>query len=112
MSLPAGITPGDSAAAFAGRRVLVTGAAGFLGSHLCERLIDASASVVGLDNLSMGRVDNVRLLDKTPGFKLMAGDVTTPFTGEAGSRLSGCGTWKTRPPGTLSEYPQATRSDD
>ncbi|MGB6163713.1 MAG: NAD-dependent epimerase/dehydratase family protein [Pseudonocardiaceae bacterium] len=61
-----------------GRRVLVTGAAGFLGSHLCERLVGFGAAVVGVDNLCTGRVVNLAGLDGHPRFELRLQDVTQP----------------------------------
>ncbi len=45
-------------------RTLVSGAAGFIGSHLCERLINDGHEVVGIDNLSVGRMSNIEHLDK------------------------------------------------
>jgi UDP-glucose 4-epimerase len=45
-------------------RALVTGAAGFIGSHLCDALINRGFEVVGLDNLSVGRIENLNHLDK------------------------------------------------
>jgi len=56
------------------RRVLVTGAAGFIGSHLCERLVGDGWSVVGLDDLSAGRRENLAALNDTDGFELVVGD--------------------------------------
>jgi UDP-glucose 4-epimerase len=46
------------------RRYLITGGAGFVGSHLAEHLLDAGASVVALDDLSSGRIDNIRHLQR------------------------------------------------
>jgi dTDP-glucose 4,6-dehydratase len=63
---------------FAGARILVTGAAGFLGSHLCERLVGAGAHVVGVDNLSTGRMGNLAALDGHPAFEFRRRDVTVP----------------------------------
>ncbi|TQM31239.1 NAD-dependent epimerase/dehydratase family protein [Nocardia bhagyanarayanae] len=60
-------------------RVLVTGGCGFVGSHLCERLLDAGAAVVALDNFATSTPENAaRLLDR-PGFDLVQHDVTEPF---------------------------------
>ena len=42
-----------------GKRVLVTGGAGFVGSHLCERLIELGAKVVVIDNFSTGKSENI-----------------------------------------------------
>lgn len=61
------------------KRVLVTGGAGFLGSHLCDRLVAAGNEVLCLDNYFTGRRGNVaHLLDK-PNFELMRHDVTFPL---------------------------------
>ena len=50
------------------KRVGVTGAAGFIGSHLCERMLDEGLEVVGIDDLSMGSVENIRPCLERPGF--------------------------------------------
>ena len=59
-------------------RVVVTGAAGFLGSHVCELLTDRGDEVVGLDNLSTGSPANVRHLEDRPGFTFTRCDVCDP----------------------------------
>ncbi|MFG3661773.1 NAD-dependent epimerase/dehydratase family protein [Streptomyces sp. NPDC047706] len=60
------------------RRALVTGGAGFLGSHLCERLLESGVGVDCVDNLSTGSADNVRHLGARPGFRFLELDVTDP----------------------------------
>jgi dTDP-glucose 4,6-dehydratase len=57
-------------------RVVVTGGAGFLGSHLCERLLDDGCEVVALDNFLTGTPVNVEHLMERPGFRLVRADVT------------------------------------
>jgi UDP-glucose 4-epimerase len=57
------------------RTVLVTGAMGFVGSHLCEALIERGDRVLALDNLSTGRLDNVAHLVDHPRFKTVIADV-------------------------------------
>lgn len=57
------------------RKVLVTGGAGFLGSHVCERLIEAGAEVVCLDNMLTGSRSNVAHLASSARFTLIEGDV-------------------------------------
>jgi dTDP-glucose 4,6-dehydratase len=64
------------AAAAAKPRALVTGGAGFIGSHLCERLISEGYSVVCVDNLKTGSVGNIAHLDGSPGFEYIDHDVT------------------------------------
>ncbi len=59
-------------------RVLVTGGAGFLGSHLCERLLDGGDEVICLDNFFTGRRANVERLLQRPGFELLRHDVVQP----------------------------------
>lgn len=60
-------------------RILVTGGAGFIGSHLCERLIDQDADVLCLDNFFTGAKRNVAHLLNRPNFELMRHDVTFPL---------------------------------
>ena len=60
-------------------RVLVTGGAGFLGSHLCERLINEDHEVICLDNFYTGTKDNIRHLLGHPYFELIRHDVIDPF---------------------------------
>ena len=61
------------------RRVLVTGGAGFLGSHLCDRLVAAGHEVLCIDNYFTGRRANVVHLLDSPNFELQRHDVTFPF---------------------------------
>ncbi len=61
------------------RRILVTGGAGFLGSHLCERLLDRGADVLCVDNFYTGTRKNVRRLLSNPRFELMRHDVCFPL---------------------------------
>ena len=66
-------TPYDS------KRILITGAAGFLGSHLCERLVAQGHEVLGIDNYFTGRRANVAHLLGKPNFEMMRHDVTFPL---------------------------------
>ncbi len=59
-----------------GRRVVVTGGAGFLGSHLCDALVARGEEVVAIDNLSTGKVANVEHLFGTEGFTFVRHDVS------------------------------------
>jgi UDP-glucuronate decarboxylase len=61
------------------RRVLVTGGAGFLGSHLCERLLADGAHVLCVDNFFTGTRRNIEHLVGMPGFELVRHDVTFPL---------------------------------
>ncbi len=61
------------------KRVLVTGGAGFIGSHLCERLVNEGRDVVCLDNYFTGSKDNIRHLLGCGNFELVRHDVTSPY---------------------------------
>ncbi|MPZ57880.1 MAG: NAD-dependent epimerase/dehydratase family protein [Rhizobiales bacterium] len=61
------------------KRVLVTGGAGFLGSHVCERLLDAGCEVLCVDNFFTGSRDNILHLLKHPHFELLRHDITFPL---------------------------------
>jgi len=61
------------------KRILVTGGAGFLGSHLCERLLKEGASVLCIDNYFTGTKDNIKHLLYNPDFELVRHDVTFPL---------------------------------
>jgi UDP-glucuronate decarboxylase len=61
------------------KRVLVTGGAGFLGSHLCERLLAQGHEVLSVDNYFTGRRDNIGQLLGNPNFEAMRHDVTFPL---------------------------------
>lgn len=61
------------------KRILVTGGAGFLGSHLCERLLSEGNDVICLDNYFTGQKRNVTHLIGNPYFELVRHDVTTPY---------------------------------
>ncbi len=57
-------------------RVLITGAAGFIGSHLCERFLNEGHEVIGLDNFITGRPENIAHLFENPNFTFIRYDVT------------------------------------
>ena len=61
------------------RKALVTGAAGFLGSHLTDSLLAGGFSVIGIDNLSTGNLANLAHLKHEPRFALLEHDITLPF---------------------------------
>ena len=61
------------------KRILVTGGAGFIGSHLCERLLEQGNEVICLDNYFTGNKRNIIHLLKNPYFELIRHDVTMPF---------------------------------
>jgi UDP-glucuronate decarboxylase len=61
------------------KKILVTGGAGFLGSHLCERLLDTGNSVLCVDNFFTGNKGNIAHLIGNPYFEVMCHDVTVPL---------------------------------
>ena len=61
------------------KKVLVTGGAGFIGSHLCERLVNGNYDVLCVDNYRTGNKDNVSHLLNSPRFEIMRHDVTFPL---------------------------------
>lgn len=79
MSLKNGNSPTAAEPAGNAMTVLVTGGAGFLGSHLCERLVGEGHDVVCLDNFDTGRRANVEHLAALPRFRLVAHDVVDPL---------------------------------
>ncbi|MDP2235506.1 MAG: SDR family oxidoreductase [Bacteroidales bacterium] len=61
------------------KRILVTGGAGFIGSHLCERLLNEGNDVICLDNYFTGQKQNIAHLMSNPFFELVRHDVTAPY---------------------------------
>ncbi len=61
------------------KRVLVTGGAGFIGSHLCARLLEAGNQVLCVDNFFTGTRGNVATLLDHPDFEMMRHDITFPL---------------------------------
>ena len=64
------------------KRILVTGGAGFIGSHLCVRLLKDGNDVICLDNYFTGSKDNIRHLISNDHFELVRHDITQPYTAE------------------------------
>ncbi|NNE27569.1 MAG: SDR family oxidoreductase [Saprospiraceae bacterium] len=58
------------------KRVLITGAAGFLGSHLCDKFLNHGYSVIGMDNFLTGSLDNIKHLSSNTDFEFIKHDVT------------------------------------
>ena len=61
------------------RKVLITGAAGFIGSHLCDKFLDNDSKVVGIDNFITGNWDNISHLQGNKNFKFIEQDVNKSF---------------------------------
>src|SRR6185436_13340911 len=72
-------------------RVLISGAAGFLGSHLCDRFLNEGAEVVGVDNLITGHRDNLAHLANERRFEYVEADVASSLTrrGALGGKFDG-----------------------
>lgn len=64
------------------KRILVTGGAGFIGSHLCKRLLDEGNEVLCLDNYFTGKKDNILELMKNPFFEVVRHDIMNPYYAE------------------------------
>lgn len=64
------------------KRILITGGAGFIGSHLCERLLDEGNDIICLDNFFTGSKDNIRHLIGNNRFELVRHDITKEFYAE------------------------------
>jgi UDP-glucuronate decarboxylase len=77
MHSPIRVVPRSAAAA--GRRILVTGGAGFIGSHLCEQLLGAGHEVLCVDNFFTGTKPNIAHLLAHPQFELLRHDITFPL---------------------------------
>ncbi|MCU1233927.1 MAG: NAD-dependent epimerase/dehydratase [Candidatus Solibacter sp.] len=63
-------------------KIVVSGAAGFIGSHMCDRLLDEGHSVTALDNFLTGSSANLAHLKSHPNFRFVEQDITKPFTVE------------------------------
>ena len=61
------------------KKILVTGGAGFLGSHLCEKLLEYGHDVIGADNLFTGSKENILHLMENPYFEFLRHDITFPL---------------------------------
>ena len=61
------------------KTILVTGGAGFIGSHLCERLLNDNHKVICLDNLFTGSLENIEVLKKNNNFEFVNHDITKPY---------------------------------
>lgn len=61
------------------KKILVTGGAGFIGSHLCERLLNENNYIICLDNFFTGSKDNIKHLAKNENFELVEHDITKEF---------------------------------
>jgi nucleoside-diphosphate-sugar epimerase len=70
--MTSGITPGDF---FRGKKVIVTGGAGFIGSHICEGLLPLGADVYCLDDFSAGKKSNVAFMTEHSNFHVVAKDI-------------------------------------
>ena len=75
------------------KRILITGGAGFIGSHLCERLLKEGNEVLCLDNYFTGSKSNITSPAENPYFELIRHDVTLPFM----QRWMRSTTWPVRP---------------
>ncbi|MEN9918831.1 MAG: hypothetical protein RL662_1267 [Bacteroidota bacterium] len=65
------------------KKILVTGGAGFIGSHLCKKLLELNNEVICLDNFFTGTKENITSLLNNPSFEVVRHDVTVPYSFEA-----------------------------
>ena len=61
------------------KRILVTGGAGFIGSHLCEKLLNLGNYVICLDNFFTGSMDNIKHLRENAQFEVIRHDIVEPI---------------------------------
>lgn len=61
------------------KKILVTGGAGFIGSHLCMKLLEMNNEVICMDNFITGNINNINILLKNPHFEIIRHDVTIPL---------------------------------
>jgi UDP-glucose 4-epimerase len=77
-------------------RYFVTGAAGFIGSHLTEALLEAGHEVTGLDDLSTGRLENLAAVTPHPRLRLVLGSILETWWTTCATGHTGCTTWPRR----------------
>ena len=75
------------------KRILVTGGAGFIGSHLCERLVSEGNDVICLDNFYTGSKENVWHLLGEHNFEIVRHDVCQPYWAEADTKATVPSAW-------------------
>ena len=61
------------------KNILVTGGAGFIGFHLCKRLLSEGHKVISIDNLISGRIENIDELKNNNNFQFINHDITKPY---------------------------------
>ena len=71
------------------KTILVTGGAGFIGSHLCRYLLDKGNYVICIDNFYTGNINNIKDLKSNPNFELMRHDITWPLVLEGDATTKG-----------------------
>jgi nucleoside-diphosphate-sugar epimerase len=67
---------------------LVTGGAGFIGSYLCESILDAGYRVIAVDNLATGRKENLEVVSRNPDFSFIRHDVVEPYAGKYSDKIT------------------------